>query len=271
MRKRSSQRKLRFSSSSCRFISLMYSHRATTASWRVASRMSTISASSGLSSNRSGSSWRYRLTVIFMVSSPFLLNVNSSKSAMAGKLFPPAGVLSGFFHSIGGSAARRAAFGRSKSTVMALKKCDSRGRFAGAPLGLGLVGVSVSILSASASVSFSLRSSSSASSSYSSSSRRPSTRTRYDDSRLEVKSNESTLRPLFCQNWSSTVLLIQMRIVLYRYRHEPKVSHRALVLQSYDEFLGGCTFVLRLNESTISSLLRVMVASRRRSRSRRFL
>ena len=217
-RRRSSQRKLRFSSSSCRFRSLMYSQTAITASWRVASRMSMISASSGLSSKRSGSSCRKRLIVMFMFSSPFLLKVNSSKSAIAGRLPAPAGVLSGFFHSTLVSDPWRPGFCLSKSTVRALKKCDNRGRLAGAGagLGLGLLGVSVSILSPSVSFSPVLRSSSSASSSYSSSRSRPSILTRYDDSRLDEKSNVSTLR-LFCQNWSSTVLLTQMRRVLYRY------------------------------------------------------
>ena len=247
----------------------MYSQTAITASWRVASRMSMISASSGLSSKRSGSSCRKRLIVMFMFSSPFLLKVNSSKSAIAGRLPAPAGVLSGFFHSTLVSDPWRPGFCLSKSIVRALKKCDNRGRLAGAGagLGLGLLGVSVSILSPSVSFSPVLRSSSSASSSYSSSSSRPSILTRYDDSRLDEKSNVSTLR-LFCQNWSSTVLLTQMRRVLYRYTAG---RQSGIGTDHHWDSPIGHTFALRLSESTMSSLLRVRVASRRRSRSRRFL
>lgn len=181
----SSHRKFRFSSSSCSFISLMYSHSAMTASWRVASRMSMMSASSGLSSKRSGSSCLYRLIVMLVFSSPLLLNVISSKSAMAGRLAAPAGVLSGFFHSTLVSALCAPVLGRSKSTVRALKKCDSRYRWpcfaaAGCPgSGLGLLGVSVSILSPSASLPSVLDSSSSPEPrSSSSSSSRPSILTR---------------------------------------------------------------------------------------------
>jgi hypothetical protein len=59
--------------------------------------------------------------VMFMFSSPFRLKVNSSKSAMAGRLPAPAGVLSGFFHSTLLSPPWRPDFWRSKSTVRALK------------------------------------------------------------------------------------------------------------------------------------------------------
>ena len=201
--------------------------------------MSTTSASAGLSSNRSGFSSLKRLIVMFMFSSPFLLKVNSSKSAAAGRLAAFA-ILSGLFHSTLCSAPLRILL-RSNSTVICLKKWESRGfggAFAARVLGLSAV-ASVSILSPSASSSFSYSSSSSSNSS-------PRILTRKLDSAFVEKSKLSVLIPLPCQTWSSTVFVTQMRIVLYR-------------------------LAFLLTESTMSSLFRVMVASSLLSKSRRSL
>jgi hypothetical protein len=98
-RSRSSQSNDLFSSSSCSPMALMYSQTPITASARVATSVSRISASAALNWNLSGFSSRKRLMVILVFSSPPLLNSNWSKSAAFGRL-AAFGATTGFFHGL---------------------------------------------------------------------------------------------------------------------------------------------------------------------------